>query len=134
MANISEKHATIFLRIFTSWCGDLDKPPVVQLQLLKNFPKFYGNQKVHYCVHKSPPLVSVLSQINPVHTTPFYLSPSILLLSTHPRLGLSSGLSFWLPHQYPVCIPLLPIYATCPAHLILLDLIILIILVKEYKL
>jgi hypothetical protein len=31
-------------------------------------------------------------------------------------------------HQYPICIPLFPIRATFPAHLVLLDLIILIIL------
>jgi hypothetical protein len=34
-------------------------------------------------------------------------------------------LSFWLYYQNPICIPFLPIRATCPVHFILLDLIIL---------
>jgi hypothetical protein len=58
---------------------------------------------------------------------------SILILCTHLCLGLPSGL-FWLPHQNPTCIPLLPIRATCPTYRILLDLTILIILGEEYKL
>jgi hypothetical protein len=49
------------------------------------------------------------SQINPVHTTPSDLR-SILILSTHLRLGLPSGL---FPSDFPTIFS--PIHATCPA-------------------
>jgi hypothetical protein len=57
---------------------------------------------------------------------------SILILPTRLRLGLPSGL---FPSGFPTCIPLLPhICATCHAHLILLDLIILIMFGEGYNL
>jgi hypothetical protein len=100
----------------------------------QELPNILWNPKVHYRVHKSPPLVPILSHIVPIHTTPSYLR-FFLILSTHLRLGLPSGL---FPSSFPINILFVfvfsPIRATCPAHLIVHDLIILIILGEEYKL
>jgi hypothetical protein len=56
----------------------------------QEFPSILWNPKVHYRAHKSPPLLPILNQMNPVHTTPSYLSNvrSNLVLFTHLRLGL----------------------------------------------
>jgi hypothetical protein len=50
---------------------------------------FFGNRKVHYRIQESPPLVPILSQIDPVHTTPFYLS-KIHFNIVHPPTSWSS--------------------------------------------
>jgi hypothetical protein len=45
-----------------------EKLPIVQP--LRNFPAILRNLKFHERVHNSPPLVCILSQIDPVHTIP----------------------------------------------------------------
>jgi hypothetical protein len=71
------------------------------------------NPKVHYPVQRSPPLVHILSQINPIHTTTTYLSKIFLRLFTRLRFRLPRCLYFsWLSHQYPTSIPILS-YSCC---------------------
>ena len=119
--------------LLASWCRVLLEK-LTSLQLVKKFPAFHGTPKFITALtsvpHRSLSWISPIQFIHP-HPTPWR---SVLILSTHLRLGLPSGL---LPSGFQNKIlytPLSsPIRATCPGHLIILDFITRTILGEEYK-
>jgi hypothetical protein len=79
---------------------------------LLNFRHLW-NPRVHYRVHKNPPLVPILSQINPVRAIRSYSSKIHFNIINHLSLDLSSGLFYCgfptkIPHVFP--------FAPCVLH------------------
>jgi hypothetical protein len=64
-----------------------------------------------YVVSKSPPLVPVLSQIDPVHPIPFFIFFLILLF--HQCLDLPSGL---FPSGFPIKLLHAFLFSPCGLH------------------
>jgi hypothetical protein len=54
--------------------------------------QYFMEPRGSFCVHKSPPLVYIMSQMIRVHNTPSYLSKINFNIILPPRLSLSSGL------------------------------------------
>jgi hypothetical protein len=117
-ALLSTVHSFNSLTHSWSWAL-LEKMPIVQL--LNNFQAFYGTRRfITVFTRDFHSSLSWARSIQSISSHPIYLW-SILILSTHLRLGLPNGL---LPSGCPTNILYafrFPICATCPAHLILLD-------------
>ena len=124
---------THFLDLLTPRCRVLLQK-LTGLQLVKKFPAFHGTRR--FITAPTSVRQLSLSWASPIQS--IYPHPtswrSILILSTHLRLGLPSGLhpsGFLTKTLYtPISSP---IRATCPAHLILLDFITRKILGEVYK-
>ena len=89
------------LNLLTPWCRVLLEK-LTGLQLVKKFPVFLWNPKVHHRTHKRPPPVPVLGQPNPLHI------PTSHILEIHPNIIHPStprspqwSLSLRFPHQDP---------------------------------
>ena len=104
------------------------------LQLVKKFPAFYGCRRFITAVtsarHLSLSWASSIQSITP-HPTSWRF---ILILSSHLRFGLPSGL---FPSGFSTKTlhtpPLSPIRATCPTHLIRPDFIIRTVFGEQYR-
>jgi hypothetical protein len=91
----------------------------------QEFLNIFWNPMVHYLVHKRSPLVPILSHINPVNTTPSYFYKINFNIILPPTCRSSSSLlTSWFPVRTLFAF-VFPMRATCLAHLILFDLIIL---------
>ena len=122
------------MHIIITPCSTVLLEKLTGFQLVKKLPAFYGIRRFSTTFtsarHLSLSSATSIQSIPPHPTS----CRSILILSSHLRLGLPSGL---FPSGFPtktLYTPLIsPIRATCPAHLILLDFITLTILCGAYR-
>ena len=79
----------------------------------QEIPRILWNPKVHYRIHKCPPPVPVLSQLDPVHASHSNSWRSNLILYSHLCLCLPSGL---YPSSFPSKIQYTPLLSPYVLH------------------
>jgi hypothetical protein len=95
----------------------LHAPPVSFSDVIKTYLDFYGIWNFTYCVRKSPPLFSVLIQMNSLHVLQSHFEEPFYYLS-----ALTSSkfpLFFRYPQQFSMHFPFL-VHAICHTNLFLL--------------
>jgi hypothetical protein len=96
-------------------------PPweVASCETTAELPSILWNPKGHNRVHRSPPLVHILSQINPIHPIPFYLSKIHFNIVTTTYVLVFLVVSFFLAFPPISCMHSSSphsCYMPCPSH------------------